>query len=93
MYLSLQREQFSKILLPIWLYQAPSDRQRVALVKTVKLDGTAWVSKYARGGSARTQSARRLYIAVDGLVSFITSCDLVASLHSCNLSSPSSFHP
>jgi|LauGreStaDraftv2_3_1035109.scaffolds.fasta_scaffold841071_1 hypothetical protein len=31
------------------------------------------LDRYARGGSARTQSARRLYIAVDGVVGFLAS--------------------
>ena len=33
----------------------------------LRKDGSAWVSKYARGGSARKLSARRFYIAVDAL--------------------------
>jgi len=41
------------------------DDSRPALVKTLKKDGQEWVSKYARGGSARTISARKFYIAVD----------------------------
>ena len=53
--------------------QAPAVRERIALVKKIKKEGTEWVSKYARGGSARTQSARRLYIAVDGVVGFLAS--------------------
>ncbi|KAJ9519243.1 hypothetical protein QJQ45_017906 [Haematococcus lacustris] len=49
------------------------DKGRVPLIKSLKSDGTAWVSKYARGGSARTQSARRMYIAVDSVVGHLAS--------------------
>ena len=45
-------------------------------VQLLRKDGSAWVSKYARGGSARKLSARRFYIAVDALQAR-TSC------HSC----------
>ncbi|KAG2423923.1 hypothetical protein HYH02_015262 [Chlamydomonas schloesseri] len=41
---------------------------RVPLIKTIKTEGSDWVSKYARGGSARSDSARRMYIAVDALI-------------------------
>ena len=41
------------------------DDSRPALVKELKKEGQQWVSKYARGGSARTLSARKFYIAVD----------------------------
>ena len=41
------------------------DDSRPALVKVLKKEGQEWVSKYARGGSARTVSARKFYIAVD----------------------------
>jgi Photosystem II Pbs27 len=41
------------------------DDSRPALVKVLKKEGQEWVSKYARGGSARTLSARKFYIAVD----------------------------
>ncbi len=36
-------------------------------VQLLRKDGSTWVSKYARGGSARKLSARRFYIAVDAL--------------------------
>ncbi len=36
-----------------------SDTSRIALAKKIKTEGLAWVSKYARGGSARTLSARK----------------------------------
>ena len=31
------------------------DRERVPLIKDMKIKSTNWVSKYARGGSARSQ--------------------------------------
>ena len=43
------------------------DASRPALVKTIKTQGQSWVSKYARGGSARTASARQFYIAIDAV--------------------------
>lgn len=44
------------------------DKERIPLIKSLKQDGLTWVSKYARGGSARSQSARRMYTAVDSVV-------------------------
>lgn len=49
------------------------DPVRVQLVKELKKDGQTWVSKYARGGSARTVSARRFYIAVDAIGGHVAS--------------------
>lgn len=49
------------------------DPARVDLIKTLKKEGQDWVSKYARGGSARTTSARKLYIAVDGILGHLAS--------------------
>ncbi|GIL88972.1 hypothetical protein Vretimale_16302 [Volvox reticuliferus] len=46
---------------------------RVPLIKTLRAEGADWVSKYARGGSARTDSARRMYIAVDALIGHLAS--------------------
>eukprot|EP01024_Parvocaulis_polyphysoides_P011061 TRINITY_DN13894_c0_g1_i1.p2 TRINITY_DN13894_c0_g1~~TRINITY_DN13894_c0_g1_i1.p2 ORF type:complete len:126 (+),score=26.15 TRINITY_DN13894_c0_g1_i1:374-751(+) len=43
------------------------DRERLNCIKIIKLDGGAWVSKYAPGGSVRKDSARRMYIIVDAL--------------------------
>lgn len=43
------------------------DPDRVKLVQSLKKEGPEWVSKYARGGSARKQSARKFYIVVDSL--------------------------
>jgi hypothetical protein len=37
------------------------------VIAQIKKDGSAWVSKYARGGSARKQAARKMYIVVDAL--------------------------
>lgn len=51
----------------------PSDPARPQLVKKIKAEGQAWVSKYARGGSARKLSARRVYIAVDALQGHLAS--------------------
>eukprot|EP00879_Flechtneria_rotunda_P031146 GHRR01033999.1.p1 GENE.GHRR01033999.1~~GHRR01033999.1.p1 ORF type:complete len:113 (+),score=28.65 GHRR01033999.1:205-543(+) len=49
------------------------DKARQPLIKSLKTDGLAWVSKYARGGSARTQSARNMYIAVDAVQGHLAS--------------------
>lgn len=46
---------------------------RVPLIKVLKAEGLEWVSKYARGGSARKESARRMYIAVDALIGHLAS--------------------
>lgn len=52
----------------------PTDpKTRVPLIKQLKQEGTDWVSKYARGGSARTQSARTMYIAVDAIMGHLGS--------------------
>lgn len=45
----------------------------LTLLQTIKADGFAWASKYARGGSARKLSARKFYIVVDALQGHITS--------------------
>lgn len=37
------------------------------VITEIKKEGSAWVSKYARGGSARKQAARKMYIVVDAL--------------------------
>ena len=41
------------------------DRQ--SIVKAVKKESLDWVSRYARGGSARAKSARTLYVVVDAV--------------------------
>lgn len=52
----------------------PQDpKSRVPLIKTLKQEGSEWVSKYARGGSARNQSARTMYIAVDAVIGHLAS--------------------
>jgi hypothetical protein len=43
------------------------DPERVKVIAEIKKEGGAWVSKYARGGSARKQAARKMYIVVDAL--------------------------
>ncbi|GMH40621.1 hypothetical protein BSKO_08525 [Bryopsis sp. KO-2023] len=54
----------------------PYDPERQAAIKTIKSDGPAWVSKYARGGSARKQSARKFYIVIDAVLGFIAAYGL-----------------
>ena len=49
------------------------DPARVQLVKTLKKEGQEWVSKYARGGSARTASARKFYVAIDSVQGHLAS--------------------
>jgi hypothetical protein len=39
----------------------------------LKADGATWVSKYARGGSARKLSARKFYIVVDAVQGHLAS--------------------
>lgn len=51
----------------------PSDDSRVVLVKTLKKEALDWVSKYARGGSARAKSARTLYVVVDAVQGYLAS--------------------
>jgi len=43
------------------------DKERPGVIAQIKKDGSAWASKYARGGSARKQAARAMYIVVDAL--------------------------
>lgn len=59
--------------LPICVHQDVYDKARIPLIKALKADSITWVSKYARGGSARTQSARKMYIAVDAVSGFLAS--------------------
>ena len=51
----------------------PTDDNRVGLVKTLKKESLDWVSKYARGGSARAKSARTLYVVVDAVQGHLAS--------------------
>lgn len=53
--------------------QFPVDRPH-----RIKTDGAKWVSKYARGGSARTFSAREGYIVVDAVLGHLASNGLAA---------------
>lgn len=54
-------------------HQDVYDKSRQPLIKSLKTDGSTWVSKYARGGSARSQSARNMYIAVDAVQGYLAS--------------------
>ncbi len=61
------------------LAQDVYNKQRVPLIKSLKADSLAWVSKYARGGSVRKQSARKMYIALDAIQGHIASAGWVAA--------------
>lgn len=50
-----------------YLALAPADPTRIPAGKALKAAGAAWAAKYARGGSARAPSARRMYIAADAI--------------------------
>ncbi|CAD7695451.1 unnamed protein product [Ostreobium quekettii] len=47
------------------------DPARLTALAAIKSDGPKWVSKYARGGSVKNQSARRFYIALDAALGHI----------------------
>lgn len=49
------------------------DPERPKVIAQIKKDGATWASKYARGGSARKQAARSMYVAVDALLSHFAS--------------------
>eukprot|EP00890_Picochlorum_soloecismus_P002631 jgi/Picsp_1/3369/NSC_06207-R1_protein len=49
------------------------DPERAAVAKNLKKESLNWVSKYARGGSARTVSARKMYVAVDAIQGHLAS--------------------
>ena len=49
------------------------DKSRPKFIAALKGDGLTWVSKYARGGSVRKQSARAMYNAVDAVVGHLAS--------------------
>ncbi|KAK9825663.1 hypothetical protein WJX81_007712 [Elliptochloris bilobata] len=51
----------------------PYDPERPKIVAALRKDGATWVAKYARGGSARKLSARRVYIAIDALQGHLAS--------------------
>ena len=59
--------------LKVYMTLDPSDDNRVGLVKTLKKESLDWVSKYARGGSARAKSARTLYVVVDAVQGHLAS--------------------
>lgn len=42
-------------------------------MQTLKQEGGDWAAKYARGGNARKQSARKFYIAYDALLGHLAS--------------------
>lgn len=44
-----------------------------ARLQLLKSDARLWTSKYARGGSVRKPSARKIYIVVDALQGHLTS--------------------
>lgn len=49
------------------------DKSRIDAIATIKKDGAAWVSKYARGGSARKESARGFYILLNEVIGHLSS--------------------
>lgn len=53
----------------------PADdaRARAPLVKPLRAECQKWASAYARGGSARSQSARSMYVAVDAVMGHLAS--------------------
>ena len=53
----------------------PSDdaRARAPMVKPLRAECQQWASQYARGGSARSQSARAMYVAVDAVMGHLAS--------------------
>lgn len=66
---SIRPPRSSHPLAPLAVY----NRQRVPLIKSLKEDSNVWVSKYARGGSVRKVSARKMYIAVDAVQGHLAS--------------------
>jgi len=54
-------------LLSTYVQLDPYDKQRPVMFKEVKKSSADWVSKYARGGNVRKQSARTFYVAVDAI--------------------------
>ncbi|KAI7840082.1 hypothetical protein COHA_006212 [Chlorella ohadii] len=59
--------QLSDKILAYATFADPADPARFQVIKELKAEMPAWVSKYARGGSARTVSARKLYVVVDAI--------------------------
>jgi hypothetical protein len=52
---------------------AADARGRAPLVKPLRAECQRWASSYARGGSARSQSARSMYVAVDAVMGHLAS--------------------
>lgn len=44
------------------------DKQRRVATTDIQTDAKTWTGRYAPGGSARLQSAQRLYVVVDSLL-------------------------
>lgn len=49
------------------------DKQRKAATSSIQLNGKTWTSKYAPGGSARLESAQKIYVVVDSLLGHFAS--------------------
>jgi hypothetical protein len=56
-----------------YMASQPYDKGRSGAIKDLKAGAQAWVTKYARGGSVRKQSARRFYVAVDAVLGYLAS--------------------
>jgi Photosystem II Pbs27 len=52
--------------------QDPFDKERIAALKTIQTDGKKWIAAHAKGGSAPSQAAKRMYVAVDAVVGHVT---------------------
>ncbi|KAL4437176.1 hypothetical protein ABPG75_004315 [Micractinium tetrahymenae] len=48
-------------------FEDPTDPERFKVIKELKAEMPAWVSAYARGGSVRATSARKIYVVVDAI--------------------------
>ncbi|KAL4423496.1 hypothetical protein ABPG77_003629 [Micractinium sp. CCAP 211/92] len=48
-------------------FEDPTDPERFQVIKQLKAEMPAWVSAYARGGSVRSTSARKIYVVVDAI--------------------------
>ncbi len=58
---------------PLFMRRACAQRLGARPEQALRKDGATWVAKYARGGSARKVSARRMYIAIDALQGHLAS--------------------
>lgn len=61
-------------------------------MQLLKTDARNWTSKYARGGSVRKPSARKIYIVVDALQGHITSNGYAAFWQTCLLTLLDAMH-